>query len=234
VSAGLSVAAVQPHCVAHDVERNARQHADLIRLAQARVVVFPELSLTGYELDAAAVPPAHDALVPIMDACAASGSLALVGAPVQDGGGQEFIATLGIDADGVKVVYRKTWLGPAEADRFRAGGGATVLDVDGWRLGLGICRDTGIAQHIVATATLGVDAYVAGLVHRSHELAEQDARAVCIARTCRAWVVFASFAGPTGDVYADTAGCSTIWSPAGDPTARTGPDPGGIARAVLT
>ena len=36
-----------------------------------------------------------------------------------------------------------------------------------------------------------------------------------IALTCRAYVVFASFAGPTGDVFTDTAGCSAVWSPKG-------------------
>ena len=51
----LKVAAVQPACTAHDVAHNARVHAETIRAAQARVVVFPELSLTGYELDADAV-----------------------------------------------------------------------------------------------------------------------------------------------------------------------------------
>jgi predicted amidohydrolase len=43
------------------------------------VVVFPELSLTGHELDAAAVDPADDRFAPVIDACAATGSIALVG-----------------------------------------------------------------------------------------------------------------------------------------------------------
>ncbi|WP_376768576.1 nitrilase-related carbon-nitrogen hydrolase, partial [Pseudonocardia pini] len=54
---GLAVAAAQPACVARDVAANARGHAEAVRAAGARVVVFPELSLTGYELDAPAVPP---------------------------------------------------------------------------------------------------------------------------------------------------------------------------------
>jgi len=63
---------------------------------------------------------------------------------------------------------------------------------------LGICKDTSSPEHIAGTAALGVDAYAAGLVHRLEELSEQESRAVLIAKTCRAWVVFASFAGPTG------------------------------------
>jgi predicted amidohydrolase len=141
---------------------------------------------------------------------------------------------LRVDAAGVQVVYRKTWLGGAEPDQFTPGDGPTVLELDGWRLGLGICKDTGAAQHTPGTAALGVDAYVAGLVHRPEELPEQEARAVVIARTCRAFVVFSNFTGPTGHGYSQTAGSSAIWSPAGPAISRNGPDVGELARATLS
>ena len=230
----MRVAAVQPACAAHDVSANAAAQACMVRAAKARLVVFPELSLTGYELDAEAVALDDEALVPLVEACAATGAVALVGAPIEDEDGQAFIATLRIDAAGVRVAYRKSWLGDREATRFARGDGPTVLEVDGWRLGLGICKDTGAAQHTAGTAALGVDAYVAGLVHRPEELPEQEARAVVIARTCRAYVVFASFAGPTGDVFTETAGSSAIWSPDGVAVARAGPDVGNIVVATLT
>ena len=229
----LTVAVVQPACFSLAVSRNAGIHADAVRRARSRVVVFPELSLTGYELTADVVELDDAALEPIVAACATTGSLALVGAPVADDDGGVSIAMLAVDADGVRVAYRKTWLGGAEPSRFSAGDGPTVLEVDGWRLGLGICKDTGAAQHTAGTAALGVDAYLAGLVHRPEELPEQEARAVVIARTCRAFVAFASFAGPTGDVFTETAGSSAIWSPDGLAVARAGPDVGGIARAAL-
>jgi predicted amidohydrolase len=232
-AAVLTVAAAQPVCRAHDVLGNAERHADVVRAAQARVVVFPELSLTGYELDAASVACEDDALAPIVAACAATGSLALVGAPVEERG-RRFIAMLAVDPAGVRLAYRKGWLGGNELSRFHPGDGPTVLHVDGWRLGVGICKDTGVVQHVAGIAALGVDAYLAGLVHRPEELPEQEARALVIARACRAFVVFASFAGPTGDVFAQTAGSSAIYSPDGLAVARTGPDPGGIVRASLT
>ncbi len=155
-------------------------------------------------LDAAPVQCDHKALIPIIEACAATGSLALVGAPVEERG-RRFIAILAIDGAGARPAYRKTWLGGNEPTQFHAGDGPTVLDVDGWRLGLGICKDTGAPQHVAGTAALNVDAYLAGLVHLPQELPEQEARAVVIVRACRAFVVFvfASFAGPTGDIFAE-------------------------------
>ncbi len=223
---------MQPVCAAFDVLRNAESHAAAVRSARSRLVVFPELSLTGYELDAPAISLKDAMLEPIVDACGETGSVALVGAPVAADGAR-FIAMLQVDAAGVRLAYRKTWLGGAEPDQFAAGKGPTVLELDGWRLGLGICKDTGASQHTAGTAALGVDAYVAGLVHRPEELAEQEARAVVIARACRAFVVFASFAGPTGHGYSETAGSSAIWSPDGLAVSRTGREAGELARATL-
>lgn len=73
-----------------------------------------------------------------------------------------------------------------------------AVEVDGWRLGLGICKDTGAPRHIAATASLGVDAYMAGVVHRPDEVDEQEVRGFVMARPLGAWVVFAGFPGSTG------------------------------------
>jgi predicted amidohydrolase len=233
VRGSLSLAVVQPECVPGDAGANGVIHARAVVGARARLVVFPELSLTGYELDAALVEPGDAALDPIVAACAATGSTALVGAPVPGPGGRAYIAMLEVSPAGVAVLYRKQWIGGDEAVRFSPGDEPTVFEVDGWRLGVGICRDTGIGEHVERMAELDIDAYVAGLVHRSDERAEQQRRAVWIAGRCRAYVAFASFAGPTGGEYQHTAGSSAIWSPAADVLAQAGMTPGDLARATL-
>ncbi|MCK5757441.1 MAG: carbon-nitrogen hydrolase family protein, partial [Mycobacterium sp.] len=47
----LVVAAAQPRVVDDDVDANVASHAESIARAEARLVVFPELSLTGYWLN---------------------------------------------------------------------------------------------------------------------------------------------------------------------------------------
>jgi len=140
---------------------------------------------------------------------------------------------LAVSPDGVVVLYRKQWIGGGEAARFSPGDEPTVTEVDGWRIGVGICRDTGIGDHVERMASLDIDVYAAGLVHRADELAEQERRAVSIAGRCRAYVAFASFAGPAGGGYQQTAGSSAIWSPAGDVLAQAGTIPGDLVRATL-
>ena len=85
-------------------------------------------------------------------------------AAVANGSSQVFIAVLAIDASGATVAYRKMWLGEEEAKRFTPGPAPAKLTVDGWRLGLAVCKDTGVAQHPADTAALGIDAYLAGTV----------------------------------------------------------------------
>jgi predicted amidohydrolase len=229
----LTVAAAQPPCVSYDVAANAATHAATVRSAGARVVVFPEMSLTGYELDAPAIAAEDPRLAPIVDACAEMGSLALMGAPVDGGSGTSHIAMLAIDGSVAGVAYRKMWLAGAEPGRFSPGGEPAVVEVDGWRLGLAICKDTGVPQHASDTAALGIDAYVAGVLESADDAAVLDERARRVAADHEVWVVLASFAGSTGGGFAEAAGRSAIWGADGVVVARAGPEPGAVARATL-
>jgi predicted amidohydrolase len=241
----LTLGVAQPALSSLDVAENARVHAEAVRSAEARVVAFPELSLTGYELDARAIATTDPRLRPIVEACAETGSIALVGAPVAgdgqgegdgdgDGDGDEiFIGLLAIDGNGVSVAYRKMWLGAEESRRFTPGPAPAVLEVDGWRLGLAICRDTGIAQHASDTAGLGMDAYLAGTVKAADESTLLHEWGRRIAAEHGVWVAIASFAGSTGGGYAATAGGSAIWAPGGVPICVLDAEPGRIGRATL-
>ena len=91
----------------------------------------------------------------------------------------------------------------------------------------------GVPAQSAATAALGIDVYVAGLVDHPHEAVIQEERARRIAADHGVFVAFASFAGLAGGDYAETAGRSGIWSPDGRVIARAGATPGEIARATL-
>jgi predicted amidohydrolase len=231
----LTIAAAQPPTVTADITTNAHAHAEAVQSARARVVVFPELSLTGYDFPAPTVNPEDPRLAPIVAACARTGSLALVGAPVPDEQGSgTAIGVLAVDGTGSRVAYRKMWLGGTEPTHFTPGTTPTVIEVEGWRLGLAVCRDTGVPQHVADTAALGMDVYVAGVLDHAHHAHVPDERARRIAPAYGVWVVTASFAGATGEGYTHAAGRSRTWDPTGRLVAETGDLPGGIARAELT
>lgn len=225
----LRVAAAQPAVVHGDLLATASAHADAVRRADARLVVFPELSLTGYVLDAPAVALDDPAWAPLVAACAERGTTSLVGAPVEEDG-RRSLAVVAVDGDGVRVVYRKVHLHGEELDHFVGGPGPALVEVDGWRVGLAVCRDTGIAEHTAGTAALGVDLYAAGVVDEPAALPVIRSRAVTNARACGAPVVVASAAGPVGPRHGfpETAGGSAVHDAGGALLAAAGAEPGGL------
>lgn len=212
---------------------NARRHAETVLSADADVVVFPELSLTGYELDAATIAPSDERLASIADACRATGSMALAGAPLVAPAGGRSIGMLAIDGGGARVVYRKMWLGGEEPKQFVAGDTPAVIERDGWRIGLAICRDTGVPEHAASTMALGCHVYAAGVLESIADADVQPRRASAIADRHDVWVVVSSFAGSTGGGYDVAAGGSAIWQPGGSNVRRASTGVGGIARLTI-
>lgn len=245
----LTIAAVQPISALHDVAFNVERHAKSVAAAKARVVVFPELSLTGYSMDGPIVHLDDPELAPLIESCAHADSIALVGAPVQaarggpiqaaKGGpiqsaeGGPNIATLAVTGQGIEVAYRKMYLGGSETSTFSPGSEPAALNIDGWRLGLAICKDTGVAAHAEATAALDIDVYVAGVCETEADRDVPARRAARVTAEHRVWMVVASFAGATGGEFSRTAGRSAIWRPDGSVAAAVDEAPGRMAKATL-
>jgi predicted amidohydrolase len=223
----ITIAVAQPRCTSYDVSANVAAHAEAVRAAGARVVVFPELSLTGYHLDAPVVP--FDLVEPLVAACAETGAVAFAGAPVAG----PHIGVLEVSGAGVRVAYRKMWLGGRESKRFRPGGAPAVVEVDGVRLGLAVCKDTGVPRHAAETAALGVDVYVAGVLEHAWESGVIEERARRVALGHGVWVAVASFAGSTGEGYESAAGRSAVWDPSGGTIVSAGTGVDAVVRAVI-
>lgn len=231
--APLRVGVAQPLCVPDDVAANVAAHCEAVQDCGARLVVFPELSLTGYGLDVGALGVDDQRLKPLVAACAQSDAVALVGAPVPDDGSGLHIATLAVRASGVTVVYRKVHLHPPEPERFRAGTSLAVVEIDGWRLGLAICRDTGVSEHVRSTVALGIDAYVASGLFTQDETGERDRRMSAIAQTHAVWTVLSTYAGETRALGA-TSGGSGVWASDGELIAQADAAPGSWLVTDLT
>ncbi|MGW6912643.1 carbon-nitrogen hydrolase family protein [Kitasatospora sp. NPDC054939] len=219
-----------PDTVAVNVER----HAAAVREAGTRLVVFPELSLTGYDLAAPALTPDDPRLAPLVAACTETGSVALVGAPVREADGREYLATLAVCAEGVAPVCRKTFLHGAEADRFAPADAPAVLELDGLRLGLAICADASFPEHAERLAALGVDAYVASTLYGADagQLARRDSQLRDRAAAHGVWAVLSTAAGPSGE-YPETSGGSGFWAPGGERVAQAGAEPGTLVRVTI-
>jgi predicted amidohydrolase len=116
----------------------------------AHVVIFPELTLSGYNVDdSAAIPPLAEpvpgpATAEIRKICQGLDILVLFGLIEHDGGGAEFYNSVAlIDAAGVVGIYRKIHLPYLGADRFLTPGNRplSVYDTRYGKLGSIICYD---------------------------------------------------------------------------------------------
>jgi predicted amidohydrolase len=183
----LTVAAVQACPVPGALAANAVTAARLVRQAAdrgAQVVVLPELFLSAYHPPAIRADPvgtavraddegrvADERLDPLRE----SGTIALVGAAVSYPDGRRACSALLIGRDGSVIsAYDKQHLwGPDENELFTPGSRGATLELEGWRLGLGICYDGCFPEHGRAAAAadevhgyLIPSGYVEGSQHR--------------------------------------------------------------------
>jgi predicted amidohydrolase len=241
-SRALRVAAAQATPVAGDVGANAAAVAAMVRRAAgrgARVVVFPEKFLSGYEPGLIAADPERCAvqvgdarLDGVREACRDGGVAGIVGAAVHDGGAL-YVSALVIDAHGRDAGrYDKQTLFAAERDVYRHGEAGCTVEVDGWRLGLGICYDSGFPEHARAAALDGCHAYVVGAlfgVGNGYHESRMWFPARAFDNTM--YSVLANHVGRTGGW--NTCGGSGVWGPDGRLVAEAGAEEAEIVLADL-
>ena len=244
----LSIAAAQTLPRPGDVDGNLVEHTRLARLAAAggaRAVVFPELSLTGYELElAAALAFGEDdpRLDPLRELARSEELALVVGAPVRIDGALA-IGAFVLTPDGDTDVYTKHHLGafpasanpggtvpPAEDTVFCPGKRDPLLHVGEHTAALAICADTGRPAHAEHAAGRGAQSYLASMFVIPSDLDVEEKRLRTYAREHAMVTVLANFGGPTGGL--PSAGRSAVWSETGELVVQLGPDGSGVAIAT--
>jgi predicted amidohydrolase len=244
----FSLGAAQTTPVRGDVAANVAQHIRLVRVAaraHVRVLVFPELSLTGYELDLADdLAFSHDdaRLLPLLDAASSRRTTLIVGAPVRIAS-QLYIGAFIIFPDRTVDVYTKHHLGafspsdnpngsvpPPEASVFRPGTQNPLVSLGDHQAAVAVCADCNRPSHARQAADLGAKAYLAGAftipIHL--ETMIDNLRTYAVRHSMA--VVFANYGGTTGGLAA--AGRSAIWSDTGEPLAELEAIGAGVAIAI--
>jgi predicted amidohydrolase len=236
----MRVAAAQLAAVPGDVDANVAAHADLVHAAAAdgaQLIVFPELSLTGYDLERIGAEPAltfaddDPRLLPLQRACAATGATAVAGLPMPVPGGGRQLCALALRPADAPVRCAKTFLHHAEAEVFLAGDGPAVFAVDGRSVGLGVCFDAAHPEHARVAAAAGAELYACGAIFGAGSEDRIVEQATGRARETGMSVLFALTSGPAGPY--DTEGGSGIWDSSGRPVVRLGDDAPALAIAEL-
>jgi len=214
--------AVQSSAGTGDVEANVARH---VRYASAAaglgvsLLVFPELSLTGYELELIAAHPeltlhAQDARLEPLRVLARRESIALlVGAPVRFGADALHIATLAFLPDGKVAVYTKRNLDERERAVFAPGLGGPVLQLGRVPVAMAICSDVAKAEFAAEAARNKAKVYAASVLWSDAGYEADAALLSGYAKTHGIAAVMANHAEPTGGLV--PAGRSAIWDERG-------------------
>jgi predicted amidohydrolase len=243
-----SLAAAQTIPKRGDVETNLEGHIRLIHAAaegQARVLVFPELSLTGYELDLAAelaFSESDSRLTPLIELASSYTMTLIVGAPVRLGP-RLHIGAFILSPDRSVALYTKQRLGafpldanpdgmvpPAEATVFQPGNRNPLLRFDGNMAAVAVCADIRRPSHPKEAADRGARNYLASMFVIPADLAQDTAILKEYAVMHSMTVVFANFGGPTGGL--PSGGSSAIISEKGELLAQLPATGAGIAIAI--
>jgi predicted amidohydrolase len=247
VTPARSLAAAQTVPKRGDVAANLEGHVRLVRAAAeagARLLVFPELSLTGYELDLAdalAFSEVDARLTPLVELAAAHRMSLVVGAPVRLGA-RLHIGAFVLGPDGSVDLYTKQLLGafppdvnlggpvpPAEATVFQPGDRTPLVRCADGTAAVAVCADIHRRSHPKEAAARGARAYLASMFVIPSDLARETELLREYARTHALAVVFANFGGPSGGL--PSGGCSAVVSETGEVLARLGPTGAGVVVA---
>jgi predicted amidohydrolase len=233
------VAAAQAVSVPGDVATNVATAVALVGSAAdrgARVVVLPELFLTGY--DRAVWTPEHSLevddsrLQPLADVAAERGVVVVAGAAVRRGPDRHTVSLVVAAPDGtVSAPYDKQHLFAAERTFFAPGDHGASLVVDGWELGLGICYDGCFPEHAAAAAAGGAQAYLCPSAYFVGSEHRRDLYYAARALDNGIYVVFSGLTGPCGAW--DFNGGSAVYDPEGRPLDRVGTEAPALVVADL-
>jgi predicted amidohydrolase len=230
-----SIAVAQTCPVPGDVQANLGEHVRLAHLAAtegATVVVYPELSLIGYELPLGpdlAFSEGDPRLAPLLDLAASQETILVVGAPVRVGSSLHIGAFILYPSRRTEL-YTKHHLGafppsascdscdctvpPAEATVFQPGDHEPLIRFDNNIAAVAICADIGRPAHAQRAADRNANTYLASMFVIPSDLDGEISKLSRYAVQHRMMTALANFGSPSGGLR--SAGRSAIWSEAGE------------------
>lgn len=168
----LKISVVQMLSQSGKLQENAEEmyaHMQKAKATHTDVIVFPELQLCNYDMEAFQTMPASMYVTEtspvvqyLQEKCKELGIGAIIGACVMHDNGLCGNSSLIINQTGKLMgTYDKTsiWCGEAHCFPY-AGKTLKIFDFDGFKIGMAICYDSGFPEHFRALAKAGADAVV--------------------------------------------------------------------------
>ncbi|GAB4041288.1 carbon-nitrogen hydrolase family protein [Spirosoma jeollabukense] len=212
----IGVAQIRP--VKGDVQRNIDAHKKLVELAVfngADMLIFPELSITGYEPELAKTlaTTSDDSRFAVLQAHSDTNHMTIgVGMPTESESGIQ-ISLLIFQPNTPRQTYSKQYLHADEEPYFVSGQQAVFLTINNTKIALAICYELSVSEHAQNAFESGAAVYIASVAKSADGVEKASKRLAAIASTYSMTVLMANCVGHCDNF--DSAGNSSIWNDKG-------------------
>lgn len=214
----MNICVAQTKPVKGNIEANILNHLTLIDQAleqQADVIVFPELSLTGYEpelADELAIDLDDSRLVPFQEISNTHKIVICVGVPTRSSKGIH-ISLVIFQPNQERSLYSKQYLHEDEEPFFVPGPtDSGIIEMD-QKIALAICYELTIPEHEICAAENEADIYIASVAKTAKGVEGASERLSNIAKANSMTVFMSNCVGPCdGDI---AGGRSAVWDKKG-------------------
>ena len=211
----MKICVAQTRPVKGDIQSNIGHHKKLINLAVfhgADIIIFPELSLTGYEPTLAKELATHQDDRRLDDFQKISDTQQItigVGVPTKNTTGI-CISMVLFQPHKARQTYSKKYLHPDEEEFFVSGQSFTGLKVNKTNIALGICYEISVPEHAENAFESGAEIYIASVAKFLNGIDKALKRLSDIASTYDMTVLMANCVGPCDGE--ECAGKTSIWN----------------------
>jgi predicted amidohydrolase len=210
----MKICVVQTRPDKGDIQSNIDDHKKFIELAAAHgadIVIFPELSLTGYEPTLAQELATYpdDYRLDEFQKTADSRQITIgVGLPTRQDRGI-CISLLIFQPNQARQLYSKQYLHADEEPFFVSGPNSPGLLVDN-KIALAICYELSIAEHAERAYQNGAEIYIASVAKSVQGVEQASRRLAEIAQKYAMTVLMSNCLGPSDNF--DSAGQTAVWN----------------------
>lgn len=208
----MKMGVVQVRAIRGDIKANLNVHLRWMEKAATsgtELLVFPELSLTGYEptLASALAIDLHDARLDLIQAfCDQHGMSVGAGAPIRTGTGIG-IGMIMFHPHQPRWVYTKKYLHADEEPFFMPGQNERETFYEYPRMAPAICYELSVPAHRQRAAQLGADVYLVSVAKTRPGMATATEMLTSFAREYRIWVLVANAVGEADGMICGGGSC---------------------------
>lgn len=175
----IKIALAQFDNITKNIDQTISKIEKIIKEASKRnidIVVFPELFLTGYDLPWImqkknnCIFEVDNDYVRLLCKFAKKYIISyIIGLPIRIND-EKYISALHINSMGeIETIISKNYLYGEEKDFFTPSNEPKIIDIKGFRIGIGICFDSAHMQHILSLKNKGMDMFIGSSLYGKGE-----------------------------------------------------------------